>query len=124
MTLLRILGVVLAGLGILMAVFPSWFGVLTGGTEPPVGVFESIERRIRGGMVLGVGLVLISWTALRPWSTIVPMVTLYFVAGALVVRLMGLLIDGQDPRQWMWVAGEAFVVGLAAAWLWRAGAGP
>jgi hypothetical protein len=119
--LLRILGVGLATLGIVMAAYPHWFGALTGSTEPAVDVFASIERRIRGGMVLGIGLVLIARTTLRPWSTLVPTVALYFVAGALVVRLVGLVVDGDDARQWMWVAGEAFVVALAAVWLWRAG---
>ena len=39
MSLLRILGAVLAGLGVIMAVFPSWCGMPSGGTEPPVDTF-------------------------------------------------------------------------------------
>ncbi len=120
MPLLRILGLILSGLGIVMSVFPRWFGILSGGTEPAVDTFQSIERRMRGGMLLGVGLVFIARTSLRPWSTLVPTVAVYFVTGALVVRLMGLVLDGHDARQWMWVAGEALVVLLAAVWLWRA----
>ncbi|MBX3132308.1 MAG: hypothetical protein KF689_02820 [Gemmatimonadaceae bacterium] len=121
MSLPRILGVVLVCLGVVMAVFPGWFGSLTGGAEPATDTFQAIERRIRGGMVLGVGLVFLARTSLRPWSTFVPTVAVYFVAGALVVRLMGLMVDGHDARQWMWVAGEALVVGVAAVWLWRVG---
>ena len=52
----RIFGIVLAVVGVVVAIFPGWFGPLTGGPEAPVDVFEAVERRVRGGMVLGVGL--------------------------------------------------------------------
>ncbi|ANM31726.1 hypothetical protein ABI59_22470 [Acidobacteria bacterium Mor1] len=116
---LNILGVVLAGVGIAASVFPDWFGPLTGGSEPPANVFEAVERRVRGGMVLGVGLILIAVTALRPWSTSIPTAVFYFMAGALAARLLGMLIDGTVPKQWLLVAVEAVVMALAALWLWR-----
>ena len=119
---LRILGVVLAGVGVVAAVFPGWFGPLTGGAEPPVDVYHAIERRIRGGMVLGVGLIFIAVTALRPWSTSMPSAIFYLMAGALAARLLGLLVDGTVAKQWLWVAVEAVVMALAALWLWRSGA--
>ena len=51
MSVARILGMALAILGVLATVFPDGFGSLTG--EPAVGVHEAVERRVRGGMVLG-----------------------------------------------------------------------
>jgi len=116
---LRILGIVLAGVGVVAAVYPEWFGPLTGGPEPPVDVYHAIERRIRGGMVLGVGLIFIAVAALRPWSTSIPSAILCFMAGALAARLLGLLVDGTDPKQWLWVAVEAVMMAVAALWLWR-----
>ena len=116
---LRILGIVLAGVGAAAAVFPGLFGPFTGGPEPPVDVYHAIERRIRGGMVLGVGLIFIAVTALRPWSTSIPTAIFYFMAGALAARLLGLLVDGTVPKQWLLVAVEAVVMALAAFWLWR-----
>ena len=115
----RIFGIVLAGVGVVMAVFPGWFGPFTGGPEPPVDVFGAIERRVRGGMVLGVGLAFIAVTALRPWSTSIPTAIFFVMAGALAARLLGLLVDGTVPKQWLWVAVEAVVMALAALWLWR-----
>jgi len=112
-------GVVLAVVGAVAIAFPSWFAPLTGGAEPPVEIFEAIERRVRGGMILGVGLVFIGVTGLRPWSTSIPMVVLYFVTGALAARFVGLLIHGSVTKQWLWVALEAFVIALAGLWLWR-----
>ncbi|RMF57386.1 MAG: DUF4345 domain-containing protein [Bacteroidetes bacterium] len=114
----QIFGIVLAVLGILAAVFPNWFGPLTGGAEAP-DVFEAVERRVRGGMLLGVGLCFIAITALRPWSISIPTALFYFMAGALAARLLGLLIDGVVPKQWLFVAVEAGVMTVAALWLWR-----
>lgn len=118
---LRILGIVLAVVGAVAAAFPGWFGPLTGGPEPPVDVYHAIERRIRGGMVLGVGLTFIAVTALRPWSTSIPSAVFYFMTGALAARLLGLLLDGTVAKQWLWVAVEAVAMALAALWLWRSG---
>lgn len=116
---LRILGVVLAVVGVAAAVFPDGWGPLTGGGHPPVDVFESVERRVRGGMVLGVGLVFIAGTALRPWSKSIPSAIFYLMTGALAARFLGLMIDGSVPKQWLLVAVEVLVMALAALWLWR-----
>ena len=116
---LRILGIVLAAAGVIAAAFPGWFGPLTGGPEPPPGVFEAVERRVRGGMVLGVGLIFIAVTALRPWSVSIPTAIFYFMTGALAARVLGLILDGTVPKQWLYVAVEAAVMTLAALWLWR-----
>lgn len=114
---LRILGSVLAALGVIAAVFPDSFGPLTGG--PPADTFEAVERRARAGLVLGVGLIFIAVTALRPWSTSIPMAVFYLFTGALATRLLGLILDGAVPKQWLWVAVEAVVMAVAAFWLWR-----
>ena len=117
----HIVGIALSVLGVVAAVFPDWFGPLTGGPEPPADVFEAVERRVRGGMVLGVGLCFIAIPALRPWSVSLPTAIFYFMAGALAARLLGLLVDGAVPKQWLLVAVEAGVMTAAALWLWRVG---
>ena len=114
-------GIALAVLGVVAALFPTWFGPLTGGPEPPADVFEAVERRVRGGMLLGVGLCFIAITALRPWSMSIPTAIFYVMAGALAARLLGLLVDGTVPKQWLLVAVEAVVMAVAAFWLWRSG---
>ncbi|MEK9500905.1 hypothetical protein [Gaopeijia maritima] len=119
---IRILGTVLAVAGVIAAVAPGWFGPLTGGGEPPADAFEAVERRVRGGMVLGLGLVLIAVTSLRPWSVSLPTAVFYLMTGALAARLLGLVLEGAVPKQWLWVAVETGVMTLSALWLWRAGA--
>ncbi len=120
---LRIIGIILAGLGALMSAFPGWFEPLTGGPEPAADTFEAVERRVRGGMVLGVGLILIARTELRPWSMTIASVLFYFMLGALLARVLGLIIEGIDARQWLAVAIETGVMTLAALWMWRSSAG-
>ncbi|ARA92655.1 hypothetical protein AWN76_005405 [Rhodothermaceae bacterium RA] len=119
MSVSHLVGIILVVLGVLAAVFPSWFGPLTGGPEPPADVFEAVERRVRGGMVLGLGLCFLALSALRPWSMSIPTVLFYLMAGALAARLLGLLVDGAVPRQWLMVAIETGVMTAAALWLWR-----
>lgn len=117
----RIFGIALALFGVVVTIFPGWFGPLTGGPEPAVDVFEAIERRVRGGMILGVGLTFIAVTALRPWSTSIPSAIFYFMTGALAARLFGIIVEGIVPKQWLLVAVEAIFMALAALWLWRSG---
>ena len=123
MPALRIAGIVLAALGIVMAAFPTWFGPLTGGPEPPADTFAAIERRVRGGMVLGIGLILIARTELRPWSVTIASILFYFMMGALLARILGVIIEGMNRRQWPLVAIETGVMTLAALWLWRSSPG-
>ncbi len=106
-----------------MAAFPGWFEPLTGGPEPAADTFEAIERRVRGGMVLGVGLTLIARTELRPWSMTIASALFYFMLGALLARVLGLVIEGIHPRQWLYVAVETVLMTLAALWLWRSSSG-
>jgi len=119
---LRIVGIVLAGVGILAAVFPHWFGPLTGGSEPPVDVYEAVERRIRGGMWLGLGLGFIAVTAWRPWSLSIPTVLFYVTLGALMARMLGIVVDGTVSKQWLLVAIEAAIMAGLGFWMWRASA--
>lgn len=88
---IRILGTVFAVAGAIAAVAPGWFGPLTGGPEPPADAFEAVERRVRGGMVLGLGLALIAVPSLRPWSVGIPTAVFYLMTGALAARLLGLV---------------------------------
>lgn len=115
----RIFGIVLAVLGIVAAVFPHWFGPLTGGPEPPADLYEAVERRVRGGMVLGAGLGFLTITALRPWSVSIPSAIFCFMTGALAARLFGMWVDGAVPKQWLLVGVEAVFMAAAAFWLWR-----
>ncbi|RME22632.1 MAG: DUF4345 domain-containing protein [Deltaproteobacteria bacterium] len=120
---IRIVGMVLAAVGVVAALAPHWFGPLTQATGPTADLFEAVERRVRGGMVLGVGLALVAVPALRPWSVSIAAAIFWFMTGALAARLLGMVVDGAVPRQWMLVGVEAAVMTGAALWLWRSSGG-
>lgn len=122
MSAFRILGLVLALVGAVASIFPQWFGPLTGASEPTLDTYEAVERRVRAGMLLGVGLAFIAITNLRPWSVSIPSAIFYFMTGALAARVLGIMVDGALPKQWLLVAVEAIFMTLAALWLWRSSA--
>ena len=122
MPLARIFGIVVALVGITFAVRPDWFSPLSGGSTPPADTFEAIERRVRGGLVLGLGLIFIAVPSPRPWSKSVPSAIFYFMTGALAMRILGIMVEGAVPKQWLLVAIEVVVMAAAALWLWRSGA--
>jgi len=115
----RIFGIVVAIVGVVASIAPHWFGPITGASASTSDVFELVERRVRGGMILSVGLMFIAITSLRPWSTSIPLAVFCFMLGALLARVLGLVVDGVTAKQWLLVAVEtAFMTG-AALWLWR-----
>lgn len=119
MTGFRIFGIVLALVGVMATVFPHWIPPLTKATEPTLDTFEAIERRVRAGMLLGVGLAFIGVTNLRPWSISIPSAIIYGACGAVAARVFGIMVDGAVPKQWQYLAIEAGIITLAALWLWR-----
>jgi len=90
--------------------------------DPDADLFETIERRVRPGLAVGVGAFLIARTKLRPWSVTVATLVFWGTAGFLFARLVGLALDGTDSRrQWLWVGVEVAILLAAAAFLWWKG---
>ncbi|RME71272.1 MAG: hypothetical protein D6781_04570 [Verrucomicrobia bacterium] len=117
MTTRHLLGLGVMLLGIVAAVWPATFGMLTGSAANSTDVFAAIEQRVRGGMLLGLGLALIAIDHLRPWSISLPAAVFWFVTGALLARLLGLILDGAVPKQWVLVSVETGIMTVAALWL-------
>ena len=89
---------------------------------PPseLSVFDQVERRIPGGAVLGVGLVLHNIRPRSPWLPFLASVLCWLSVGALIGRLIGLaFVLGQSDRQWVWVMVEVVVIGLTGLYLRR-----
>jgi len=64
----------------------------------PAAVKQTLYR-LKKRKALGLGLMFVGITALRPWSTSIPLVIFYFMTGALAARLLGLVVDGTVPEQ-------------------------
>ena len=90
--------------------------------NPPseLSVFDEVERRIPGGAVLGVGLVLHNIRPRTPWLPFLASVLCWLSAGALTGRLVGLaFVMGQSSRQWFWVGIEVTVIIATSLYLRR-----
>ncbi|MEO0812613.1 MAG: hypothetical protein AAFY60_07095 [Myxococcota bacterium] len=124
MSPVKVLGWVLLVLGTVATLVPEWFAPLTRADTPSSDLFEIVERRVRGGMLLGLGLVLVGVSGFRPWSTSIPSAVFYLLTGALTARVFGIMVDGAVPKQWMLVAIEAALMTGAALWMWRNGIPP
>lgn len=110
---LRVLGMVIGAAGLALAFVPT----LLPESGPPADLFAAIERRIPGGAVLGLGLLLALQTAWRPRARAVGAFVLWMTTGVLAARLVGLALDGSDARQWGWVGVEVVVIAGSAALL-------
>ena len=116
MTALRIAGGLLAAVGLVFAIAPT----LAYDPGPAADLFETIERRIPWGGVLGFGALLIARTRLKPWGVTIASFALWVTGGFLAARFLGLALDGAgSAKQWMWVGVEALIVAVAGVYLWR-----
>lgn len=78
---------------------------------PAKGTFEAVERRVRWGILTGLGAFLVMFRALKPWAIGFLTFAFWIVTGYLVARLIGIALDGFDsPKQWMWVGVEAVLI--------------
>lgn len=118
MTATRFIALLLVVAGAVLVVAPT----LVHDPGPAANTFEAIERRIPWGGLLGLGALVLLHRNYKPWPNAVAGFVLWVVAGLLVARLVGLVLDGADvPMQWVWVVVEAAIV--VGAWVflrWRA----
>ena len=119
LTYIRIIGILMSIVGIIGSFFPEWFSPITGAVEPIDDIHETIERRVRAGMLLGFGLGFAAIPALKPWNRSIPLGIFYFMTGALIARLIGIVIDGSVDRQWVLVGVEIAFMISAAFWLYK-----
>ena len=78
----------------------------------PVTPSDVINLRASpGGALIGIGAFVAWLPAVKPWSQTVLGFLGWFMAGILVARLYGFIVDGSpDNRQWLWLWCE---IGLA-----------
>lgn len=108
----------LIGLTILIAGFVlAWNPELVSSVDIPNNPFEAVERRIKWGMVIGLGILLIFHHKLQPWLLTATAVGASIVLGMLTARSIGIVLDGKTVKQFYWLATESSVF-LVLAYLY------
>ena len=119
LTYIRMIGIIMSIIGLTGSFFPEWFSLITGASEPIDDIHETIERRVRAGMLLGFGLGFAAIPTLKPLNRSIPLGIFYFMTGALIARLIGIVIDGSVDRQWLLVGVEIVFMIIAAFWIYK-----
>ena len=100
--LLKILGVILLMAGFILAYKPEWVS-----THPlPTDLYEMIERRVRWGLVIGLGLLLLFHHPWTSWGLTVSALLVALTSGVIIARLLGVVLDGFYAKQMGWLAIE------------------
>lgn len=115
----RILGAVVAALGIALAARPH--EVAEALARPHGTPSEIINARASfGGAIVGVGLLLLVAPSLRPFTRALAYALLTLMLGVGLVRGAGFVLDGRPDRlQWIWLVLEFVLAAAAAAYLRR-----
>lgn len=111
----KIAGAVLIVVGLVLASNPE----LVSNKAIPSDVFEAIERRITWGKLVGLGLVPFFHHQLRPWVPTLAAVLSSLIVGYLIVRLLGIALDGSVAKQWLYVGVEIVILVPLVWWYLR-----
>ena len=106
---LQVAGFTLLLSGIILTYNPE----LVSSKPIPEGTFQAVERRVRWGFLIGLGMLLIFHHQVNPYLLTAAALGMTLTLGALISRVIGIVLDGLAPRQWMWVVVElAMVIGF------------
>ncbi len=112
---LKILAGAMVLVGLVLAIHPD----LLSDRPLPIDPYESIERRVTWGKMLGLGLVPFFHPCLGPWRLTIIATLSSLVAGYLVTRLIGIALDGSVARQWMYAGIELLLLIPMVWWYLR-----
>ncbi|QHJ10702.1 hypothetical protein FX988_00922 [Paraglaciecola mesophila] len=104
--ILQVVGFIILFLGGVLSYNPE----LVSSKPIPVDTFQAVERRVRWGFLMGTGMLLIFHHQITPYFFTVAALGMTLTLGALISRVMGIVLDGSVLRHWMWVAIELIMV--------------
>lgn len=109
---LQVAGVITILIGGVLSYHPE----LVTSAPIPDDPFQAIERRVRWGFVMGLGMLLLFHHQVTPLLFTFAALGMTLTLGALIARLIGIALDGSVLRQWMWVLIELILVIGFAVW--------
>jgi hypothetical protein len=76
----------------------------------PDDAFRAVERRVRWGFLIGLGMLLVFHHQIKPYLLTVAALGMTLTLGALIARVVGIVLDGSVPKQRMWVVVELVMI--------------
>jgi len=103
--LIKIVGFILLIGGIALVLKPD---LIFPASAHPVG-YATIEKRVKWGIVIGLGLFLIFFQQWGQWWLTVWALLALLTCGIIIARLFGLVMDGFFVKQIIWLLIEAIM---------------
>ena len=102
---LKIVGVILLLIGLILTYKPN----LISGVSLPSHSYETIEKRVKWGFLIGVGIFLLFHTQWDNWKLIACALLCALTLGIILARLFGFVLDGFYQKQLLWLGIELMV---------------
>ena len=108
----KAIGLIAIAAGVVLA----WNPELVSSQPIPEDLFEAVERRMRWGLPIGIGILLLYHDQLKPWALTAAATCLYLTIGFMVARIIGMSLDGPSIKQWYWLIAEVVLLFGFAYW--------
>jgi hypothetical protein len=112
---LNISGTILLIIGFALVIKPNLFGNFSA----PVDAYQMIEKRVKWGMFIGLGIFLLfhrDWTS---WGLITAGFLTTLTLGVILARLTGFVLDGFITKQLWWLFIEFIALILFGYLYWK-----
>ncbi|WP_207435954.1 hypothetical protein [Sabulibacter ruber] len=112
---LKISGTILLIAGFVLAIKPNLFGNFS----TPVDAYQMIEKRVKWGLFIGLGVFLLFHRDWASWGLITAGFLTALTFGVILARLTGFVLDGFITKQLWWLLIEFVALMLFGFLYWK-----
>ena len=113
--ILKISGLILIIAGFVFACRPDLFN----SSQVQLAGYERIEKRVKWGFLIGLGIFLIFHQQWADWRFTLWGLLSALTFGIILARLLGLVLDGFFAKQMLWLLIELAVLAVFVLLYWR-----
>lgn len=113
--MLKILALILILGGLIMTYKP---GLISHSPVQGIG-YELIEKRVKWGFLIGLGIFLMFHPQWADWVLTVWALLSALMIGIIIARLFGFVLDGLFAKQVLWLLIEVAILGVVVFLYWR-----
>jgi len=112
---LKISGVVLLIAGFILTIKPDLLAKFAASVDG----YQMIEKRVKWGILIGLGIFLIYYHNGNSWKSLVAALVTALTFGIIIARLAGFVLDGFFVRQIWWLLIELAVFTIFGFLYWK-----